>query len=383
MGDMFDILNVADWAEAFAAANGVAGSGGWSTTPAPVEGSGALRMPFDRGDVSAIFFVEDGEPETTTWIIIGQLSDDRYFHIEAGHASTGWNISSGHCLVADTWGELLAGLDQAVLDRFVLTADSLQPSPIVGVSSSQPIFDVGQPVNAGSRELLEEHRQPVGPQALLVPPSKRNLLMKLLRAAVEISSSSRVKLMSVTAGGAESSPGVAPAIQAFDLLAGFLHELGMDTKIITSALIPSSKEGSGYVWSTDVVGLIRQQLSGTEVLSSAIVAAWHPRRGIVALGCDDGVVRLAEHHSDAGYLEPMDFVREPVTEEGRVPVSFVCWSETGKRIRWVDRNGNEFIEDFVPGGERELWLRPSPVSTDKKHILVPTDVRGMRLMPWT
>lgn len=47
--------------------------------------------PFAREDVASIFALSAGEPDEKSWLIAGQLKDDRWFYVEAGCDYTGWD----------------------------------------------------------------------------------------------------------------------------------------------------------------------------------------------------------------------------------------------------------------------------------------------------
>ena len=95
-----------DWKAAF----------GFCSTPghiSPVVGSDAKRDFFGIGDVTQIVASSEGCNDGDNWVMVGKLSDGRYFFLDAWCDYTGWDCQSG--------GSVIVSLDLSDLWQFGLT----------------------------------------------------------------------------------------------------------------------------------------------------------------------------------------------------------------------------------------------------------------------
>ena len=109
---MLDVLNDYDWQEAFE----------YAARADLCEGAKCSNSGFTREDVVKILHIDEGENDGNYWIIVGELSDGRYFYLEAGCDYTGWDCqASGSAWVSDNYTNLLQfGVTQNSMDRFGL-----------------------------------------------------------------------------------------------------------------------------------------------------------------------------------------------------------------------------------------------------------------------
>lgn len=94
---MIPSLDTCDWREAFAYAGEPGQSNPADLRPA-VPGSTISLDPFTREDVAAIIAQQEGGNDGPPWRMVGQLTDGRWFYLEAGCDYTGWDCRSSGCV---------------------------------------------------------------------------------------------------------------------------------------------------------------------------------------------------------------------------------------------------------------------------------------------
>lgn len=98
---MLKELDTYDWECAFE----YAGAGHVNTL---TFGAKAKTTPFTRENVKTIFASSEGENDGASWIILGQLDDERWFFLSAGCDYTGWDCrSSGSTIVSNVKDDLI------------------------------------------------------------------------------------------------------------------------------------------------------------------------------------------------------------------------------------------------------------------------------------
>lgn len=82
---------------------------------------------FGVEDVRFVFFEDAGCNDGESWIIAGQLKDERYFFIDAWCDYTGWDCQSGgSCTIADSFKELVElGMTEEARERFGVNNEDL------------------------------------------------------------------------------------------------------------------------------------------------------------------------------------------------------------------------------------------------------------------
>lgn len=114
-----------DWAEVFGE-----GTGGNCTTlrpqVQPPGTKGVKDASFGREDVAEITMMLDGEREVESWIIYGQLKDERYFIARGSCDYTGWDcVASNSADVAKTLPKLISfGMTPDERTRFGLPSQT-------------------------------------------------------------------------------------------------------------------------------------------------------------------------------------------------------------------------------------------------------------------
>lgn len=110
-------IDDSDWREAFGYAGepDTNGSANIERTISPEDAEVSLA-PFTRADVALITAQSEGENDEQSWLIYGQLTDGRWFHIEAWCDYTGWDCQAG--------GTTLVSSDRDRLIRFGMTTDA-------------------------------------------------------------------------------------------------------------------------------------------------------------------------------------------------------------------------------------------------------------------
>lgn len=96
-----------DWKEAFVYSNTIRTA------------TGCDPSPFDIDDVESVVAVSTGENDGDSWIMVGQLKDQRFFFLEAWCDYTGWDCQAGgDAQVADTLENLKRyGMTEEARDR--------------------------------------------------------------------------------------------------------------------------------------------------------------------------------------------------------------------------------------------------------------------------
>jgi len=109
---MLEVLDSYDWREAFEYASRVS----------LVEGAFCSANVFSVEDVVEVLHLDEGENDGPSWIVVGKLSDGRFFYLEAECDYTGWACTHpGSAWVSDNYDNLIQfGVTQNSRDRFGL-----------------------------------------------------------------------------------------------------------------------------------------------------------------------------------------------------------------------------------------------------------------------
>lgn len=109
-----------NWGEVFCFAGKDSGENTGGATPDPAVPSDKIDCSsFGVDDVLFIMGMDEGENDTSNWLIYGKLKDNRWFYIEAGCDYTGWDCQAGgnSCIAKTRWEMEQFGISEEDLKR--------------------------------------------------------------------------------------------------------------------------------------------------------------------------------------------------------------------------------------------------------------------------